>query len=347
MARRLTLLASLGALGCVAFGGVAAALAPDPEVEFTLADPAIEESSGLVIDAGSGLFVTVNDSGDSGRVFTVDPATGSTVGTTRWDQRPRDVEALAPAGPGEVWVADIGDNDAERDVVSVRRVPVGRGDLDASGTASYDLVYPSGARDAETLMVDPDGRLVIVTKGLLGGEVLRTEGPLDADRPNAMSRIGVAVPIATDGAFFPDGRHLIVRSYGTAVVYAYPSLDEVGSFSLPDQEQGEGIAVDATGTVFVSSEGAGSEVLRVPLPRDVRRALAPPRPSDATTPDPPTTPASPSAASSTPSGASPPASASEDGGGQSLSWWQYLVVAGVAAAVLAARWVRRSLRPPG
>ena len=339
----LGLVGILGAPGVVGLVAVDATGAPDPSVAFTLADPAIEESSGLVVDAGSGLFVTVNDSGDSGRVFTVDPATGSTVGVTRWDQQPRDVEALAPAGPGEVWVANIGDTAAERDLVSVRRVPVGTGDLDASTATSYDLTYPGGARDAETLMVDPDGRLVIVTKGLLGGEVLRTEQPLDADRPNAMTRIGVAVPIATDGAFFPDGRHLIVRSYGIAVVYAYPSLDEVGSFSLPDQEQGEGIAVDASGTVFVSSEGAGSEVLSVPLPKAVRRALAPPRPTDPATPDPPAASASPS----TPLGASPSAPPPADDDGPLLSWWQYLMVAGVATVVLAARLSRRLLRPPG
>ncbi|MEN8672815.1 hypothetical protein [Nocardioides sp.] len=289
MLRSLGLLGVLGTLGALGVAGLVAVDAtgsPEPSVVFAFADPAIEESSGLVVDAGSGLFVTVNDSGDGGRVFTVDPATGRTVGTTRWDERPRDVEALAPAGPGEVWVADIGDNDAERDLVSVRRVPVAAGEVDASGSTTYDLVYPDGARDAETLMVDPDGRLVIVTKGLLGGEVLRTEQPLDADRPNRMTRIGVAVPIATDGAFFPDGRHVIVRSYGTAVVYAYPSLDEVGSFSLPDQEQGEGIAVDASGAVFVSSEGAGSEVLRVPLPRDVRRVVAPSEPDPSVTASP-------------------------------------------------------------
>ena len=89
-------------------------------------DPAIVESSGLVVV--DGLFVTTNDSGDSGRVFTVDPATGETVGVTHWSDDPVDVEALAPAGGGEVWVGDIGDNRAERASISVVRVPVGRGE---------------------------------------------------------------------------------------------------------------------------------------------------------------------------------------------------------------------------
>ena len=71
-------------------------------------------------------MVTTNDSGDSGRVFAVDPATGDTVGTTSWSPAPEDVEALAPAGPGHVWVGDIGDNRRARDSVQVLRVPVGR-----------------------------------------------------------------------------------------------------------------------------------------------------------------------------------------------------------------------------
>ena len=62
--------------------------------------------------------------------------------------------------------------------------------------------------------------------------------------------------IATDAAFFPDGRHIIVRNYTQAAVYSWPELVEVGRFGLPDQEQGEGIAVADDDTIYASSEGA-------------------------------------------------------------------------------------------
>ena len=65
------------------------------------------------------LVVTTNDSGDTGRLFTVDPRTGQTTKVTQWSDDPTDVEALAPAGDGLVWVGDIGDNTARRDSVSV------------------------------------------------------------------------------------------------------------------------------------------------------------------------------------------------------------------------------------
>ena len=261
-------------------GFASSAAGPRGEVAFTFADPEIIESSGLV--ARDGLVMTVNDSGDSGRVFVVDPATGETVGVTTWSDDPTDVEAIAPAGPGEVWVGDIGDNAGARDSVTVVRVPVGRGDRDVSDDVEdFELTYPGGASDAETLMSDPRGRLLVVTKGIFGGVVLRAPARLDPDRPNRLKRIGVAGGIATDGAFFPDGRHFVVRDYGSAVLYSYPDVDEVVRWRLPDQPQGEGISVDEEGVVLVSTEGARSDVLRVRLPGSVRRLLAPPSPSDA------------------------------------------------------------------
>ena len=76
---------------------------------FRFADPAITEASALVVQ--DGLFVTANDSGDTGRVFAVDRS-GATVGVTHWSDSATDVEALAPAGPGFVWVCLLYTSDA-------------------------------------------------------------------------------------------------------------------------------------------------------------------------------------------------------------------------------------------
>ena len=264
--------------------GAAAAPSHPGRVELTFRDPAIVESSGLVVQ--DGLFVTTNDSGDSGRVFAVDPATGQTVGVTGWSEDPTDVEALAPAGPGAVWVGDIGDNTAARDSVQVTRIPVGRGDRTAD-TPTYELTYPEGAANAETLLSDPTtGRLYVATKNVFGGSLYEAPARLDADGPNRLREVGPVLPIATDGAFFPDGKHVILRDYSRAVVYTFPALEEVGSFRLPDQDQGEGLAVAADDAVYVSSEGQDEPVLRVPLPADVRRAMAPASASPSASPSP-------------------------------------------------------------
>jgi hypothetical protein len=256
---------------------VGAALAPadaDRDVAFRFADPAIVESSGLT--AADGLVATVNDSGDSARVFTVDAASGRTVGVTTWDGDATDNEALAPAGDGQVWVGDIGDNAAARESVTVTRVPVGRGDRSVAGE-SYRLVYPGDPADAEALLAHPrTGRLLVVTKGVFGGEVYAAPSALRSGAPNRLRLLGDAPGIVTDGAFFPDGRHLILRSYGRAFVLSFPSLDMVGGFDLPAQKQGEGIAVAADGSVYASSEGVRSPVLRIAVPDDIRAAIAAP-----------------------------------------------------------------------
>ncbi|MFW6773991.1 hypothetical protein ACOACO_06890 [Nocardioides sp. CPCC 205120] len=314
---------------------VGAATAPAPVAEegtevtrFT--DTRINESSGLaVVD---GLLVTVNDSGDSGRVFVVDPATGDTVGVTSWADEPRDVEALAPAyddgePTGEVWVADIGDNMAVRDSVELLRVPVGTGDREVE-PETWTLTYADGPRDAESLLVDPaTGDLVVVSKGVLGGSFYRVPTPLDPDGPNVMEPLGPAVGIATDAALWPDGRHLVVRTYGDAVVYTWPGLVSVGRFALPDQPQGEAVAVDPAdpGAVLLTSEGVGQPVLRVALPPEVLEAVAPsPEPA----PEPPPGSTDGADGSEEPTGSAGSATPAD---GPQWGW----LVGGVAVVVLA------------
>ncbi|MEJ7833891.1 MAG: hypothetical protein WKF79_13310 [Nocardioides sp.] len=265
-----------------------AASGPDrPRPEFEFRDPQIVESSGLV--ARDGLFVTVNDSGDTGRIFVVDPASGRTVGSAAWDAEATDVEALAPTDDGTVLVGDIGDNAGSRDSVRILEVPMTRGDRSVEPPLS-ELTYAGGPTDAEALLVHPgSGQLLIASKGLFGGVLYAAPAGFEMgagpDRPTRLEAIGDVIGLVTDGAFFPDGRHFVLRDYGRAVVYSYPALSAVGSFTLPDQPQGEGIAVDEDGSVFVSTEGQFTSVLRVPLPLRIARVVDP-APSPTTDPGP-------------------------------------------------------------
>jgi sugar lactone lactonase YvrE len=315
--------------------GILLSRADAGNVELRFEDPEIVESSGLV--AQDGLFVTMNDSGDVGRVFAVDPTDGETAGVTRWAGDPTDMEALAPAGDGGVWVGDIGDNTGARDSVRLYRVPVGIGDRDVT-PQSWDLTYPGGARDAETLMADPvTGRLYIASKSVFGGTLYAVPsnlGPGD----NRLAAVGRVLPVATDGAFFPDGKHVIVRDYSRAVVYSFPDLEEAGTFRLPNQRQGEGIAVDAAGSVFVSTEGQHTSVLRVSLPSALRHLVTPRSAGGQSA-----TPDVDAPAVVQPSGDTPDA---ERWTWQGRPWWAYAVVGWVGLVVLAVlvRGVRRLRR---
>ncbi|NGN92791.1 hypothetical protein G5C66_08590 [Nocardioides sp. KC13] len=251
--------AAAGALGLMLITSVPAHAAGD-DVLFAFSDPTISEASALT-PLGKGLYATTNDSGDSGRVFTVD-SRGDTVGVTHWAADPVDVEGLAPAGGNHVWVGDIGDNNSVWDSIRIAKVRVGRGERTVSPTV-YELVYPDGPHNAESLLAHPDGRVFVATKDWGGGRLYAVPRRLDPDRPNRLKEVAPVIPMATDGAFFPDGKHVVVRGYYSATVYDWPSMDRVGSFRTPDQEQGEAIGVTPAGEVVVTSEGIRAEVIRV------------------------------------------------------------------------------------
>lgn len=246
---------------------------------FTFADPRISESSGLV-DLGA-LMVTTNDSGDSARVFVVDPATGETVGVTEIDADSVDVEALAPAGRRAVWVGDIGDNREVRDEVTVHRVPVAARDLAVGSPTSYRLAYPDGAHDAESLLATESGRLYVITKSFRGGTVYRAPATLSRSGVNRLEAVAEVEEYATDAALLREGRFAVVRGLGRASVYTFPDFGLVGTFPLPPQRQGEGLSVGPRDRVRISTEGVGTTVTEVRLPPELVRSMRSPTPETA------------------------------------------------------------------
>lgn len=269
------------ALVISAFGGPAAGpvAGPDGDV-LTFQDKRIGESSGLV-DLGTSM-VTTNDSGDTARVFVVDGSSGETVGLTSFSATTLDVESLAPAGPEEVWVGDIGDNTRSREDVTVYRVPVGRRQIEVGSPEEFRLVYPDGPHDAESLFVDSAGRLNLVTKSLTGAGVYRAPATLRATGTNRLTAVAKLGDFATDAAVLGNGRFVVVRGPGQASVYTFPAFDRVGTFALPRQPQGEGISVGPGGRIRISSEGVGSTVKEVQLPAAIAAAMQQPSPPTTT-----------------------------------------------------------------
>jgi len=326
--------ATVSLLASLCFMPLAAGAAVTPGV-VPLHDARINEASALV-DLGS-IWVTSNDSGDSGRLFVISPRSGRTIGLVRFRTKVVDVEALAPAGASAVWVGDIGDNDNKRRSIQVFRVTVGPDLIDVT-PRRYTLVYPKGQHpNAESMFVDREGRLHVITKNIGGGVVYRAPAPLSSTKPNRLQAVGRVAEYATDAARSRDGRHLIVRGPEFAGVYTLPGLQRVGAFRLPLQPQGEGISVGPTGKIRVDSEGVHSAVREVALPPALLKvfdpALAPPPPTASPSPSPSASPSPSPTPSPAPASSGSDSSSSGTIGSIDPPWlmWTIPAVIGVGA----------------
>jgi hypothetical protein len=239
--------------------------------------PELPEGSGLAASRRTpGRFWSHNDSGDP-VLFALD-SDGRIVGRlTISGAAVEDWEAVAvgPCAAGScIYVADVGDNDAERERITVYRLAE---PAEATGAAkvteAFHATYPDGAHDAESLLVTPEGRLLIVTKGdtgpvslyrfpheLRSGSTVRLErvgAPRDPGQPSKNDRI-------TDGAVSADGQWIVLRSTEELTFHRVADLVagnwraagrvELASLGEP---QGEGVTFAADDSVYLMSEGGG------------------------------------------------------------------------------------------
>ncbi len=286
----------------VVVAGCVLGLVPRPaaggraEVLLRIDDPRVVESSGLAASRRhAGVLWTHNDSGDAARLFAVG-RDGRVLAILRFaGMQARDWEAMAlgrdDRGEPALFAGDIGDNLGVWPSVTVYRVAEPARLRDATVRAEcYRLRYPDGPHDAEALLVDPRGdRLYVASKGEAGGSLYQAPAELRSDRVNLLRLVRRVPALVTDGAFSPDGRLLVLRDYRAAYVYK-ASGGRLAIVPLPLQQQGESIAFSPDGrSLLAGSEGAGSEIWRVPLPEAATPAVTttrPPPASPAATPPP-------------------------------------------------------------
>ncbi|MFI6325707.1 hypothetical protein ACIBG8_49900 [Nonomuraea sp. NPDC050556] len=275
-------------LGCAV--PVGPAFADDSEERlFVFKDPRITESSGLAVSPTlDDVYYTHNDSA-AGPVFFAVDGEGKTKATyTVAGAEARDWEAMAASkdpetGKGVLWFADIGDNfDGAWPDVSVYRV-MEPTDL-RGGTVRatrYRFRYEDGGRNAEGIMVNPDGRLYVVSKEFSGG-VYEAPKRLRAGKTNILRKVGPAPIMATDAAFAPDGSSFVIRTYFSATLYSGVGK-QLARVSMPQLDQAESITYTRDGKALLTgSEGAHSPVYRVPLPERAQPVAATPSPPSPT-----------------------------------------------------------------
>jgi hypothetical protein len=215
-----------------------------------------------------------NDSGDAPRILALTQAGTllAQVAVTRAENV--DWEDIAIAG-ATLYIADIGDNLAQRPSVAVYRVAEPRVSATATASATrLDLRYADGPRDAEALLVDPvGGALVIVTKSFAG-----TAGVYVAERGSTTLRRAGAISLGTGEAvtaasLAADGRTIVLRTYDRAYVWQRARGQPIAAAlerrpcraraNLLREGQGEAIALARDGRAFYTvSEGRTPAIRR-------------------------------------------------------------------------------------
>lgn len=228
----------------------------------------LRESSGVAASrAHGGVVWTHNDSGEP-VVHAVDLEGRDLGGTVVAGAAVQDWEDVAvgacPGGGDCVYVADIGDNQAERPFVTVYRFPEPRpGSPRSAPAAAVRLRYPDGPHDAEAMFV-LEGAIHLVTKGETGPAVVYRAAPgdslLQAVRTLADAELKRSDRI-TGASASPDGRWVALRTLRAASVYPADALlgGEGGPAHRLDlaplaEEQGEGISFAADGGLLLTSE---------------------------------------------------------------------------------------------
>jgi hypothetical protein len=268
-----------------------------------LANQSIKESSGIAASQrNANIYWTHNDSGDRPFIFAFDRQ-GKHRGVWRvTGARAVDWEDMA-IGPGPkrglsyLYIGDIGDNEKERDQITVYRVAEPQITAkDSSSTvqkprgteaaAVIRLKYPDGKHDAEALLIHPiTGDLYIITKVRgAAARVYKLRATAPKTRVTPLSYVGEFrfpnpfLGFITGGAISPDGRRVIISDYLGACELILPgkrgiAFDEIWKQSpLPVniggfpgvRRQGEAICYRADGmAILATSEGVPCPLIEI------------------------------------------------------------------------------------
>jgi len=174
-------------------------------------ESAIRESSGIVASRRHpGIFWTHNDSGGKPELFAI-RLDGSLAGRYQVnDAQARDWEDIAIDGRGFLYIGDIGNNRGDRRDLMIYKVRepetlAERGVL--SVQERIPLSYPEGNFNCESLIVTPDGELMVISKHRGDARLYVRRG----DAWNEVQRLPIA-DVAT-GADMNAAHELAVSSY--------------------------------------------------------------------------------------------------------------------------------------
>jgi hypothetical protein len=221
--------------------------------------------------SSDGVLWTLNDSGDSARVFALDRKGQLLREVAVTGAEAVDWEDIAARGR-TLYAGDIGDNLAQRPEIAVYRFGEPGPGITSVAAERIALRYPDGAHDAEALLVDPrTGAIVIVTKDVGGssGVYAATRGGVLKKRATLKLGFGQLV---TAGDVSGDGRTIVLRTYDKAFVWTRNGGESLAralkrapctsDAELLDEGQGESLALTRDGRAFYTVPEGPRPVLR-------------------------------------------------------------------------------------
>ena len=224
-------------------------------------DENLYEASGLVASrTNQGMLWTINDSGNDARLFLID-AQGNTIHSYWIDKAINfDWEDLAiytdDRGKSKIYIGDVGDNYAVRKNINIIEFdePVFHDPNDTIITDYKNLHfrYPDGAKDAETIMVDPiTSALYIITKREQNVLLYEVPGSLnESDTLDLTYKTSLPFFNVTSGDISSDGKEVLLKTYDA--IYYWKRLNNESlqktmtmthdSIAYNPEPQGESIA---------------------------------------------------------------------------------------------------------
>lgn len=315
----LAIFRSIVAVGCIlawscgAFDQRSVAQESKQESKHATASPKTLQSNELTESSGVAqvgeLLWTHNDSGDQPRLFAF-AMDGSLRGLFQirgaqaldWE----DICAFTRDGKHYLAVGDVGDNQAQRSKVSIyvievpRELPVreplaGAGQLEVQAT--FEVTYSTGPVNCEALAYDPLSReFLLATKELTQCRLFRVPAAQLSGVQRVQAELigGLRLPLVTAGDISPDGKQLVLATYGPGCLLQREAASSRAGqsrtgqggagestragwqtegdqaaliFEVPSRRQGESICFSEDGRrLWLTSELLPTPLLEIPVP---------------------------------------------------------------------------------
>jgi hypothetical protein len=241
-----------------------------------IAHGAVRESSGVVASRQTpGVYWTHNDKGNAPVLYAIDRE-GRLLAQYHVAATHDDWEDVATDGEGNLYVGNIGNNDAAREWLEVHRLPEPRPADGAAASRSlkvertWRLRFPEAPFDCEALFVSGQSGYVI-SKQFDGAPAGVYRFPLDGDGEVTLERVAeipTEAPV-TGADLSADGASLAVLTYGQLYTFAVggdvPAAGRVEPRRVatpPGKLEGVCFAGDG---IIATSEGR--DVYHFPTPR--------------------------------------------------------------------------------